>query len=158
MSRELVETGYSSGGEVYQQMFLDGKPEQLDELNEVYDRFSWNGRDFMEIAENSDLEREGKVQTVDGYNWHDGLKQTGSGILGKTPFREEKGEIVVLFPTSFDYDGELQIDRSVGVYAEEGVSEEEATQFVKEVTSAMEEHSPDIQGEPDNSDWLQGRV
>ena len=139
-------------------MFLDGKPEQLEGLNELYDRFRWNSQDFMEIAENADLEREGKVQSDDGYDWHDGLRQVGSGILGKLPFREEKGEVVILFPGSFDYEGELQIDRSVAVYAEEGVSRDEATQFVSEVTSAMEEHSPDIQGEPNNADWLESKV
>lgn len=146
MSRETIETEYNrSDRPVYTQMFLGRTPDVLSELNELYDEEDWNGNKLSDVAEEMGVHRETLPEPVteDGYQWFDEVVREGDGRVERySPFHDYDGEIAVLFPWSQDFEheeGELQLDRSIAVYAEEQVSDEEAEQFLRELNAAMED-------------------
>ncbi len=116
MSGEKVYAGLPG----YQQVF----PEQLDKLNELYDRMGATGAFFKKAGSFFGYDIEHTPKTEDGYHWFWGVNA-----------RLKKGVVAVLFPWAQDSQRRenLRLDRSIAVYVKDKVSGREVKGILEQL-------------------------
>ncbi len=151
----VVETEYSSEGRPeYEQIFVNGDSEAVENLNEVYLEERLNGFSFKDAAENlSNAQRNGKSRessgdiiypaiTEDGYRWREEIIRSDGSWRKSIPFVDYQ-EIAVLFPQKRSGinpddldDGEIGLG---ALLVGQGYSAEEAQRIAKERKEATKE-------------------